>query len=235
MKKFTLLAAALCVLGSCSKDKKDDIELGVPEISLETAIPNVLNFGDSLALDVHFKDAKEMHYGRAFLIAQPQNDTIFVSRKHAHSTEIHLHEKVLIGKPSFENSQELSLILWAENGDKKETTLTRNFRVAKDLNKPNLSIIAPQTKELAATDILHLVFEDQVEMHNATVSLAKKGEQAVLWTKKVHAHAKTIEIKEQLALDFSSFAQGQELELRIVSDNSRHAELIKRIGLTVKK
>lgn len=235
MKRYLYLAFSLFLLNSCKKDNKENLPTNSPEIILETAVPKTLNFGDSLALNVLFKDTKEMHYARVYIIAMPQNDTLYVARKHAHSAEIHLHEKVFIGSHTFSDNQAINVVLWAENGEKLTQTVTHNLTVLKDALKPNLAIIAPTTRELEATASLHLIFEDAIEMHNGDFKLVRKSDESVLWTHKAHVHGKTMVLNQQLALDYLKLKAGEELELRIDVDNSRGNSLKKTIGFHVKK
>lgn len=237
MKRYLYLAFSLFLLNSCKKDNKENLPTNSPEIILETALPKTFNFGDSLALNVLFKDTKEMHYARVYLIAMPQNDTLFVARKHAHATEIHLHEKAFIGRPSFSDKQAVKVVLWAENGDKVTQTISHTMEVVKDATKPYLAIISPTTKQLEANSRLHIIFEDANEMHYGNFKIIRKSDQSILWYKKLHVHRKTMTLDQILNLDsdYEEFKEGEELELIIDVNNNKGQSLKKTIGFYVKK
>ncbi len=118
------MSAAVLILAavSCKKDEEHDHD-HAPVITIHEPTKDHFHPGDVLHIHVDVVDEKEMHEARLWLIAQPQNDTLWTKRKHSHDKVIEFEEDYTLGE--FENEhQKVELIIKGENAAGKSAVET---------------------------------------------------------------------------------------------------------------
>lgn len=129
MKKTLLISAAVLTIAaiSCKKDEEHDYD-HEPVITIHEPVKDHFHSGDTLHIYVDVVDEKELHEARLWLIAQPQNDTLWTKRKHAHDKVIEFEEDYVFGE--FENDhQKVDLVIKGENAAGKSATKTFSLEV----------------------------------------------------------------------------------------------------------
>lgn len=130
MKKKLLIPATLLFIAavSCKKDEDHDHD-HEPVITIHEPVKDHFHAGDTMHIHVDVSDEKELHEARIWLIAQPQNDTLWTKRKHSHDKVIEFEEDYIFGE--FENEQQkVDLVIKGENAAGKSAAKTFSLEVA---------------------------------------------------------------------------------------------------------
>ena len=130
MKKLliTLFAASLLVAG-CKKDEDDNLknEPVAPTVLIKQPSLKEYEVNDTAFVEVKVTDAKEMHEVWCWFIKQPQQDTVWSLRRHAHDKEVNIKSYYTIEEMAEE--QEVDFVVKAENEAGRITVASHRFEV----------------------------------------------------------------------------------------------------------
>lgn len=128
--KFFLASLVLMVfLGACTKKITPAPEPAevIPEITIHEPSKDHYDPGAPVLVHVTITDSKEMHEAKYWMIAQPQQDTLWSQRKHVHSKTIVLESS--FQPPVLPQDQRIEFTVWAENSDGKTAVSKHVFEV----------------------------------------------------------------------------------------------------------
>lgn len=129
MKKIIFpVLVVLFTLSSCDKEDHDDHDHDhVPEITINEPGGDHYHSGDTVIIDVIATDAHEMHEVGAWLIAVPQNDTLWKDKVHSHAGSVELKSSYILGH--LPDDQKIDFIVLAENEEGRTSTAKHSFEV----------------------------------------------------------------------------------------------------------
>jgi hypothetical protein len=134
MKKNNQLIATaillLTMLGACKK--KDDPIITqkkeeTPTIVINEPKADHYDVGETVTIQVVVTDTEEMHEVKGWLIAVPQNDTLWYKRVHSHDKVVTLEDSYVVSQ--MPEKQQVELRIYVENDNNKSATATHVFEV----------------------------------------------------------------------------------------------------------
>lgn len=242
MKKSFILSSVLLLLAavSCKKDKEQDPHDHDHEPVITILEPTKDHFhpGDNLHIHIKVEDEQEMHEAEAWLIALPQNDTLWKADKHAHSKIIELEGDYTFGDFGKEE-QEIQLVVRAENAAGKTATKTFKMEVADhghghEDHEPVITIHQPTKDHFHPGDKLdiHIDVVDEKEMHKADFWLIALPNDTLLKGHQDVHDVKTITFRENYT--FGTFEDHhQKVNLVVQGENAAGKTATKTFELEV--
>lgn len=134
MKNKLLFTAAmlLLVLSACTKKKNPSpggkTEDPIPQIVINQPSGDHYEAGDTVGINVVVTDSKEMHEALYWIIAKPQQDTLWKEKKHVHGAKTIVLDTYFV-PPVLQSHQQLELVVQAENSEGKTAEARHLFEI----------------------------------------------------------------------------------------------------------
>lgn len=127
MKKLIILAAAIAILYGCEKHDHDEVKETLPQITINEPKQTMYEVGDTVLINVLVSDEFEMHEAEIWLVSNPQNDTLWSQKRHAHTKSIVFNSFYVL--KDMPDEQKVDFIVHAENASGKASSKTHSFEV----------------------------------------------------------------------------------------------------------
>ena len=132
-KNLLLLSAILIGISACKKDDHHDHDHGNsndktnPSITINTPFKSEYEVGDTAYVNVTVTDNEELHEAKCWFVTRPQNDTLWLNKRHSHSKTVNFNTFYVIGQLAEE--QKVDFEVKAEDEAGNIATQKQSFEI----------------------------------------------------------------------------------------------------------